>query len=257
MLATTQPCLYTLSYDSADPATQVASMVITNSELDFGTLAPGAIAEQVLRVFNEGTGTLLLTDLTWPTNSIFSFEYPQAEPVDIPSKSFIEFPLVASATNELAARDTITFYSNDPSHPSKSVTLLANVTSHANQLPVISAQPQSRTNAAGTTAVLSVRASSSTRLSYRWYKNGAPLASGGNISGVFTPDLSIASAGLADAGVYMANVSDSLGSIPSGSAGSNGWSAFTTFTATNAARTRGRISRSFCCPSSTSSTGPR
>jgi hypothetical protein len=81
--------------------------------------------------------------------------------------------------------------------------------------PVILAQPASRTNAAGTIASFSVLADGPAPLIYVWQKNGANLSDGGNIVGAASNLLSVANAGLVDAGNYTVVVSNSFGSITS------------------------------------------
>jgi hypothetical protein len=85
------------------------------------------------------------------------------------------------------------------------------VTSSAsNQAPLITSQPQSRTNVAGTTASFTAMASGSAPLSYQWLFNSAPLASG------TSSILSLPNVQPADAGSYSVVVTNTLGSATSG-----------------------------------------
>src|SRR6185436_2927651 len=81
--------------------------------------------------------------------------------------------------------------------------------------PAITAQPQSRTNDAGTTVTFTVTASSSPPLSYQWWKNSAPLADGGNISGATTATLTLAHVSQSYSGGYSVVVSNAGGSVTS------------------------------------------
>jgi probable HAF family extracellular repeat protein len=74
----------------------------------------------------------------------------------------------------------------------------------------ITTQPQSRTNAAGTTATFSVAASSNEPLSYQWRKNGLDLANGGTISGATSATLTLSGVLPADAGSYTVLVQNAV-----------------------------------------------
>lgn len=68
--------------------------------------------------------------------------------------------------------------------------------------PEILAQPESRTNAIGTTATFTVNASGTAPLSYQWYRGMEPLADGENISGATSATLTISPVSNADGGNY-------------------------------------------------------
>src|SRR5206468_11412227 len=57
----------------------------------------------------------------------------------------------------------------------------------------------------------SVAAAGSPPFSYQWRKNGAPLANGGNVSGVTTSNLALTSVSWLDAAGYSVVVTNSLG----------------------------------------------
>jgi hypothetical protein len=84
--------------------------------------------------------------------------------------------------------------------------------------PAITAQPQSVTNVAGTTASLSVTATGSAPLGYQWQLNGMTLANGGRISGATTNALAITGVQPADAGSYTLVVSNAVGVVTSAAA---------------------------------------
>ncbi len=79
----------------------------------------------------------------------------------------------------------------------------------------ISAQPASRTNDAGTTAVFAVQAGGTQPMLYQWLKNGAPLSDGPNVSGSQTSALTLDSVLGADAGGYSVIISNAFGSLTS------------------------------------------
>ena len=81
--------------------------------------------------------------------------------------------------------------------------------------PGISAQPQSLTKAAGTTAGFSVTATGTTPLTYQWQLNGGSLADDGRISGSATNALTIANAQPPDAGSYTVVLSNAVGVLTS------------------------------------------
>ncbi len=81
--------------------------------------------------------------------------------------------------------------------------------------PMITGQPASRTNMAGTTATFTVTASGAA-LSYQWLKNTSNvLANGGNISGANTATLTLSSVATSDAAAYSVIVSNAAGSAAS------------------------------------------
>jgi uncharacterized delta-60 repeat protein len=82
-------------------------------------------------------------------------------------------------------------------------------------LPLLLDQPASRTNDATTTATFSVAASGSEPLGFQWFKDGAPLVSGGNVSGAQTAKLVLTNVLHSDAGAYSVVVSNAFGSVTS------------------------------------------
>src|SRR5882672_6428203 len=82
----------------------------------------------------------------------------------------------------------------------------------AGQSPFITAQPQSQTVNAGTTASFSVVAGGSTPLNYQWKFNGS------NLSGSTNSNLSMNNVQPSQAGAYSVRISNPYGSAQSGSA---------------------------------------
>ena len=82
-------------------------------------------------------------------------------------------------------------------------------------LPVITVQPQSQANSAGTTVIFFVSATSLTPMGYQWQKNGTNLVDGGSISGATTSTLTITSISDPDAAAYSTIVSNSYRSVTS------------------------------------------
>lgn len=87
-----------------------------------------------------------------------------------------------------------------------------------NYAPVITLQPQNRTNMAGTTATFSVTASGTEPLTYQWRFNGPNITNGPNISGATAATLVLTNVQPADAGRYDVVVSNPGGSATSQSA---------------------------------------
>ena len=81
--------------------------------------------------------------------------------------------------------------------------------------PLLSAQPLSRTNDAGSAATFRVTVVGTEPFSYQWFRDGEPLAVGGRIFGAQGPTLSIISVLAADAGDYTVVVSNAFGSATS------------------------------------------
>jgi uncharacterized delta-60 repeat protein len=81
--------------------------------------------------------------------------------------------------------------------------------------PIITCQPLSRTNLAGSTVSFTVEAVGGVPLSYQWRRQGTNLLNAGNLSGVTTANLQIANAQLADAASYSVVVTNAYGSVTS------------------------------------------
>lgn len=81
--------------------------------------------------------------------------------------------------------------------------------------PVILANPQSRTNVVGTTALFSVQAGGTEPLSYRWRSNGIVLGNGGKWSGATSNQLTLGDAQLNNAAAYDVVVTNVSGSVTS------------------------------------------
>jgi uncharacterized delta-60 repeat protein len=104
-------------------------------------------------------------------------------------------------------------YSLIVTNPYGSVTSLVAVLSVID--PLITAQPASRTNNAGTTATFSVTALRSTPMSCQWLKNGTALTDGGNVAGALTPLLTLTNVLGGDGGSYTVVISNAYGSVTS------------------------------------------
>ena len=81
--------------------------------------------------------------------------------------------------------------------------------------PVITAQPQSQTNLAGTSASFSATATGSAPLGYQWQLNGVGLVNSGRVSGASTNLLNISNVQPADAGNYTLRASNPVGVVTS------------------------------------------
>jgi hypothetical protein len=68
--------------------------------------------------------------------------------------------------------------------------------------PIITTQPVSVTNVAGSNVTFSVVASGSGTFTYQWYKNGSQIFDGGNLSGTASDTLSISTISLSDDADY-------------------------------------------------------
>jgi hypothetical protein len=118
-----------------------------------------------------------------------------------PSTNLITTRVTDNGVPPLSATNSFTVFVTDTNGP-----------------PVISAQPSSRTNNAGTTATFSVAANGSA-LSYQWVKNGTNnLSNAGNISGANSAILTLANVSQADAGSYLVIITNAAGSVTSAAA---------------------------------------
>ncbi len=84
-------------------------------------------------------------------------------------------------------------------------------------LPVITAQPVSRTNAAGSAVSFQVTATG-TNLTYRWRRNGENLSDGGGVSGATTAELTLSGVQASTGGDYSVIVIGSGGPVSSSNA---------------------------------------
>jgi len=81
--------------------------------------------------------------------------------------------------------------------------------------PVITSQPISQTNVAGSIAIFTVSATGEEPLSYQWLENGVSLTSGGTASGATTPTLTITNLAVSNSGGYSVIVSNTLTNVTS------------------------------------------
>jgi hypothetical protein len=82
-------------------------------------------------------------------------------------------------------------------------------------LPVITSQPQGRTNIGGTMATFNATATGTAPLSYQWRLNGLVLTNSGRIVGATSNALTITSVQGGDAGAYTLSVSNGAGVVTS------------------------------------------
>ena len=109
---------------------------------------------------------------------------------------------------------TVTIVSPGNASLSQSLTLTIGGSTAATA-PAITAQPAASTVIAGNTATFTAAASGTAPVGFFWSKNGTPLANGGNISGVNTATLTIASTTATDAGNYSVLASNAVGTAAS------------------------------------------
>jgi hypothetical protein len=81
--------------------------------------------------------------------------------------------------------------------------------------PIVVTQPQSRTNALGSTAIFSVSVTSTEPVTYRWLRNGTPLTDGGQFSGTAGPALVMTNVQLGDAVGYSVVINHAYGAVTS------------------------------------------
>jgi hypothetical protein len=84
--------------------------------------------------------------------------------------------------------------------------------------PAITGQPTNRAVVIGTNATFAVTATGSGPLNYQWFKNGLPLADGGNILGTTTNVLKLSGLTTDDAGSYSVTIGNVVGSVTSSNA---------------------------------------
>jgi uncharacterized delta-60 repeat protein len=82
-------------------------------------------------------------------------------------------------------------------------------------LPLILTQPPGLTNNAGTFTLLTASVIGQAPLSYQWFKNGAAISDGGNVSGATAPTLLLTNVLGPDTANYQLVVSNSFGSVTS------------------------------------------
>lgn len=118
---------------------------------------------------------------------------------------------IASVQSSDAASYTATV-SNAFGSPTSSAAILTVISP-----PVITTQPVSRTNNAGTTATFTATATG-TSLNYQWRKNAVDLVNGGNVSGATTATLSLTAILTGDEGSYSVVITNIAGSATSSDA---------------------------------------
>jgi hypothetical protein len=110
--------------------------------------------------------------------------------------------LVLSSVSQTDAAGYDVIVSGVGSVTSAPPAVLTVVNYQTNQIPTISAPPQSQTNAAGATVNFAVGVTGNGPFGYQWRKNGAPLLDGGNVSGSGSANLMLANISAADVAGY-------------------------------------------------------
>ena len=87
-----------------------------------------------------------------------------------------------------------------------------------NSPPTIFTQPQSQTNAVGSTVAFSVLTGGTAPLTYLWLSNSVPLSNGGRVMGANSNQITIGNLQLSDSGNYAVIVSNAFGSALSSNA---------------------------------------
>ncbi len=192
--------------DSGTPslsATNTVTVIVTdvNSAPTLPAQANRTVAAQSTLIV-----TNTATDLDVPVNSLTYTLVNPPSGVMISTAGIITWaPTIAQAPGT----NVITTIVKDNGTPQLSATNSFTVVVTAlTSPPVITSQPSSRTNVAGTTATFSVSATG-TSLNYRWLKNG------GTISGAGTATLTLSSVAAADAANYSVVVTNAYGAATS------------------------------------------
>ena len=152
----------------------------------------------------DTNGALLVSPLTLDPGRVVGFQA-----IFTPTPE--EF-LAGTATTPVvvSGRDTTTIQGTNAS-VAGSTTALCNI----HPCLAIMTQPQSRTNAGGTDATFSVTAAGTPPFAYQWRKGGTNLLDAGNLSGTFTPTLTVSNVQSGDAGAYDVLVTNNYGSVTS------------------------------------------
>ena len=155
--------------------------------------APGVLANDTV-----GSGINLTAVLiTGPTNGSLSLNS---------NGSFIYTP-----TNSQTS-DSFTYLAND----GKTNSAVATVSIAIISPPVITSQPISQTNTAGTSASFTVGSTSGAPVTYIWFMNATnQLTDGGSISGAATATLTISSVSNVNSGAYTVVIANPVGSVTS------------------------------------------
>jgi hypothetical protein len=186
---------YTLTYSATDPSGNVGTATRTVRVVD--TTPPEITqpvpAQTLATATSNCTATLpnLVPLLGAADNFSSSLNIIEVPPAGT--------PLPLGSTN-------VTFFVDDGNGNTNISSTLVTV---ADQLPVITAQPQCQTNCVGSPVTFSVAASACTSLSYQWCGGSGPLAGQTN-SALVLPAVS-----LSDAGSYTVLVTGSGGSVTS------------------------------------------
>lgn len=170
------------------------NVFVTGSSLDLGTPWDARYADVVTVAYSSGGAQLWTKRFNGPGNKDDS---PAALGVDGNDNVYV---LGASETSQ----------SGGPSARDFDYALIKYVTP-----PIITRQPLSCTNAAGTTGSFTVEVAGSAPFSYQWRRDGTNLVDGGDISGVTATNLLIANAQPGDAVGYSVVITNAYGSVTS------------------------------------------
>jgi hypothetical protein len=181
-----------------------------------------SIVNQLIAVGSTLEVRITASDPDLPANPLFweLLNPPAGAQIDLSSGRFQWTPTAAQApsTNVITVKVTD---GRTPPQPGDGVPALSDtnsftvVVSTAGVKPAVTTQPQSRTNAPGTTATFAVAATGTAPLLYQWRKGGSNLSDAGRVSGATTFMLTLANVQTSDAGEYNVVVVNAYGSITS------------------------------------------
>jgi hypothetical protein len=170
-----------------------ATLINGGSAPAFGTVNVGTGVTNTFTVTNSGSATLILSNVVATGANAGDFT---AGGITLPASVVVDgsvtFRVVFSPAAGCARSATLQITNNDASHNPFTL-VLAGV---GNAAPMITSQPTSLTNNAGTSANFSVSATACTQVSYQWHFGTNYLASETNST------LSIASVGPTNVGDY-------------------------------------------------------
>ncbi|MEY2466003.1 MAG: mucin9, partial [Verrucomicrobiota bacterium] len=176
-----------------------SGVILTNgaSAASFGTVNVGVSVTNTFTVTNSGSATLIVSNMVVTGANAGDFTVSGITlPASVIVDGSVTFKIIFSPTGGCTRTATLQITNNDTNRNPFTLAL-AGVGAAA---PVITSQPVSVTNYAGTSANFSVSATACTPPSYQWYLGTNSLA------GETNSTLSIASVGPANVGDYLATV---------------------------------------------------